>query len=389
MKIEMSNPILVYAPEMNEQVAKWGVYAIPRMWRAKNGELVIRFNGEADDTNINTMFVLKSLYFVSRDNGDTWQFEPNGEEIYDISVLTGIDSPYLPIKNGERVFFKYKKDCAPIKNVPFVKDFKASCGEALVHSYRYGDIPDECKGVEFGRIDKLGNVSYEKINYDFPEREVLVNYRANPNSKSSADVLEYIQPFIFKSPYMSSLKQLSDGTFVALATGQSTQVDDRYCSEVYLVSSEDNGKTWKRRATVASGISEVPYGYGGSGGEVSLTVADDDTMYCVIRMDMSIYPDFDDTKCWGCYFCASFDKGITWTKPKEIADSSVTPHIISLKDDVLLVIYGRPGVHFKISTDKGEAWSDSYSIIGKTLTEERASGRSDFDSKYGDSCSYA
>ncbi|MBR2025376.1 MAG: exo-alpha-sialidase, partial [Clostridia bacterium] len=278
---------------------------------------------------------------------------------------------------------------APIKNVPFVQDFKTPCGEASVHSYRYGDIPNECKGVEFGRIDAHGETSYEEINFDFPEREVLVNYKANPNSKSPADVLEYIQPYIFKSPYMSSLHQLSDGTFVALATGQNPQVDDRYCSEVYLVASDDNGKTWKKRATVASDISDVPFGYGGSGGEVSLTVADDDTMFCVIRMDMSIHPDLDDTKCWGCYFCASFDKGMTWTKPKEIADSSVTPHIIFLKDGVLLVIYGRPGIHFKISTDNGETWSDSYSIIGKTLTEEKESIRSDFDSKYADSCSYS
>ena len=97
-----------------------------------------------------------------------------------------------------------------------------------------------------------------------------------------------------------------------------------------------------------------------------------------MRMDMSIDPNKDDTKCWGCRFCASFDKGLTWTQPKEIADSSVTPHIVSLKNDILLVVYGRPGVHFKISLDKGETWSDSYSIIGKTLTEERKSGRNDF-----------
>ena len=145
----------------------------------------------------------------------------------------------------------------------------------------------------------------------------------------------------------------------------------------------------EKRATVASGITEVPYGYGGDGGEVSLAVAEDDAMYCVMRMDMSIHPDTDDTKCWGCRFCASFDKGHTWTEPKEIADSSVTPHIVSLKNDVLLVIYGRPGVHFRISTDKGNTWSDSYRIIGKTLTEERKNGRNDFDSKYGDSCSYS
>ena len=30
MEILISEPHLVYAPEMNEHVSKWGVYAIPR-----------------------------------------------------------------------------------------------------------------------------------------------------------------------------------------------------------------------------------------------------------------------------------------------------------------------------------------------------------------------
>lgn len=389
IKIEIGKPILVYAPEMNEKVSKWGVYAIPRMWRAKDGELVIRFNGEADNADINTMFALNNLYFVSKDNGESWLFEPNGEELYDISILTGNDPPYLSLENGEKIFLKYKTDCAPIKNVPFTKDFKHPCGDAMVHSYHYGDIPDECKGIELGRIDAQGNIRYENINFDFPEREVLVNYKANPDTAYATYVEEYIQPFIFKYPYLFSVNRLTDGTLVALTTGQNPQVENRFCSEVYLVASEDNGKTWRKRATVASGIDDVPYGYGGDGGEVSLAIGSDDSMYCVMRMDMSIHPDNDETKCWGCRFCASFDQGTTWSKPKEIADSSVTPHIVTLGEDVLLVVYGRPGVHFKISTDRGETWSESYSIIGKTLTEERNEGRSDFVSKYGDSCSYS
>jgi hypothetical protein len=88
-------------------------------------------------------------------------------------------------------------------------------------------------------------------------------------------------------------------------------------------------------------------------------------------------------------FVTSDDNCKTWSEPKEIADSSITPHIVTLKDDVLLVVYGRPGVHCKVSFDKGNTWSDSYSIIGKTLTEERNSGKSDAESKYFDTSSYS
>ena len=67
--------------------------------------------------------------------------------------------------------------------------------------------------------------------------------------------------------------------------------------------------------------------------------------------------------------------------PILVYDSSVPPHIISISD-ALLLIYGRHGVHIKYSVDRGESFSEPYSIIGKTLDEERSAGRSDYESKY-------
>ena len=81
--------------------------------------------------------------------------------------------------------------------------------------------------------------------------------------------------------------------------------------------------------------------------------------------------------------------GYTWTKPRKVADSSVTPHVVALKDGIVILIYGRPGVHFEISEDNGETWSGSYPIIGKTLAEELADGKSYMDAKYFDACSYS
>ena len=55
MKITISDPVLVYAPEMNEAISHWGVYAIPRMWREPSGELVVRFNGEEDSSDFDNL----------------------------------------------------------------------------------------------------------------------------------------------------------------------------------------------------------------------------------------------------------------------------------------------------------------------------------------------
>ena len=387
MEIKLSDPILVYAPKVTEENSRWGVYAIPRMWREPNGDLVIRFNGEADSADTENMFCAPNLYFVSKDNGRHWQPDEKGEKKHDISVLTGIDAPYLKCKNGDTLFLQYKKDALPLKGVPHQKEFVMPNREAIVRAYRYGDIPSECKGISLGRISAGGEASLEKITFDFPEREVLINNKAL-SENGFIPVEEYIQPYIFKSPYFSSLKEAQDGTLMALATGQNSAVSDHFSSEVYLLSSTDGGKTFTKRSTVASAAEGLPYGYGGDGGEVSLAIDKNGDLHVVMRMDMSLNPNEDTTKVWSTYYTASHDGGYTWAKPREIADSSVTPHILTL-GDVLIVIYGRPGVHLIYSTDKGKNWSDSISIIGKTLSEERADGRSDFDSKFGESISYS
>ena len=67
----------------------------------------------------------------------------------------------------------------------------------------------------------------------------------------------------------------------------------------------------------------------------------------------------------------------------------MTPHVVSLADGIVLLIYGRPGVHFKISEDNGKTWSSSYPIIGKTLSEELYEGKSYMDAKYFDTTSYS
>jgi len=67
----------------------------------------------------------------------------------------------------------------------------------------------------------------------------------------------------------------------------------------------------------------------------------------------------------------------------------VTPHIITLQNGVVLVIYGRPGVHFRYSLDSGETFSDPVSIIGKTLDQALADGEGYMECKYGDMQSYS
>lgn len=398
VKVIKKKDVLVYCPPVNEATKKWGVYAIPRMWREISGELVIRFNGEMDTADINNMQQAPNLYFTSVDEGETWTEKNDGENTYDINILTGIGSAYYKLKDGTILALRAKDNCQPIENIKHRKEFIFPNGEAILHSYRYGDIPDECKGIELLRY-KNATAEPEVLDVvmDFPEREILVNYKAYCdnefiNEEGKPDhyikVSEYVQPYIFKNPYLCDITELDDGTLVALSWGQNPNVTDRYCPEVYLLESIDGGVTWKKRGIVATDIDTMPYGYGGDAGEISLTRCSNGDLLCAMRMDVSIDPNVAKPIC-DVMVAASHDGGYTWDTPKALASGSVTPHIVALKDGIVFLVYGRPGVHFIYSEDNGKTWSKPQSIIGLTLEEERALGRSDADAKYFDTCSYS
>lgn len=390
VEVKITEESLVYSPPIDDYTRKWGVYAIPRMWMEPTGELVVRFNGEEDSACIDKMTEEKSLYFRSSDCGKTWEYIADGNERYDISVLTGINPPYLKLRDSSIIAVGYKKNLSPIADdVPYNKEFAMPNGEAIVRTYSYGSIPDSCKGMKLVRFQE-GTLDPEvsDINFDFDDREVWVNAKAAQGDDVFYDIPMYLQPFIFKSPYFSGLTEFSDGTLLALSCGQNPNVSDRYCSVVYLLASDDKGITWKKRSIVAESIDKVPYGYGGDGAEVSLAMDDNGVLYCVMRMDMSVDPNKSKPIC-DTMLAISKDGGYTWTEPFSVADSSVTPHIVALKDEIMILIYGRPGVHMKYSTDSGMSWSEPISIIGLTLEQERMAGRSDALSKYFDTCSYS
>ena len=390
IEVKINDEVLIYSPPINEYTKKWGVYAIPRMWMEPTGELIVRFNGEEDSACLDEMKQDESIYFKSCDNGENWEYVGKGNNCYDISVLTGINPPYLKLKDSSVIAVRYKENLPPIAaELPFEKEFAMPNGRAIVRTYSYGSIPGACKGMELICIPAgKSEPQICDIQFDFDEREVWVDVRVSHDGKVFYDVPQYVQPYIFKAPYFSGLTELTDGTLVAVTCGRNPNVSDHYCSVVYLVASEDGGITWRKRGIVAESADKVPYGYGGAGAEVSLTKTENDDLFCVMRMDMCVEPNVDKPVC-DTMFAVSKDGGYTWTEPVSVADSSVTPHIVALKDGILLLIYGRPGVHMKYSTNNGITWSDSISLIGLTLEQERMLGRSDADSKYFGTSSYS
>ena len=386
MKIIIGKETLVYSAPINEKTRMWGVYSIPRMWRDVSGKLVIRFNGEVDCGDTDNMVVAPNLYFVSEDNGQTWFQDMDGEKKYPINILNGIGGAYSKTENGI-LAFREKENRKEIPEIPVQKSFTMPNGEAVVHAYRYGDIPNECKGLERLRYDKSSALlDVLSVEIDFPEREILINAKGY-NGKEYVDVKQMVKQCIFKNSYFCSVTPLPDGTLIAVSCGQNPEVADHYSGSAYLLESYDMGLSWKKRSTIAEDVN-MPFGYTGDGHEVTLARTKNGTLICAMRMEMSIHPDIASPRC-DTMIAVSRDNGYTWEKPFSISDSSVTPQVVTFENGVIAVVYGRPGVHFKYSVDDGKTWSDSYSIIGKTLEEYRAEGKSDAKSKYFDTCSYS
>lgn len=385
MNVILGEETLVYSVPVNQNTKKWGVYSIPRLWRDISGTLVIRLNGEMDCGDTDNQQILPNLYFISQDNGKTWEPVPDGDRKYPCDILNGIRTPYTTVGNYT-LAFREQKQRMPIQNIPHQKEFLMPNGEAVVYAYRYGDIPDPCKGVEQIQYTSDGRAEIFPVDIRFPEREILVNAKGEMDGEYK-DVEQRVKQNIFKYPYFSSVTPLPDGTLVAISCGQNPAVSDHYCGVAYLLESHDMGRTWRKRSTIAEST-DLPYGYTGDGNEVSLALTKSGVLLCAMRMEMSINPSIATPIC-DTMIAISRDYGFSWETPFSVSDSSVTPQIMTFENGVAAVVYGRPGVHLKYSTDDGKTWSDSVSIIGKTLEEYRKNGVSDRNSKYSDTCSYS
>ena len=385
MNVVLGDETLVYSVPVNENTQRWGVYSIPRLWRDISGKLVVRFNGEMDCGDTDNQQILPNLYFVSADDGRTWQQEADGDSKYPCDILNGIGTPYVKAQ-GCILAFREQKERKVIHDALHQKEFLMPNGEAVVYSYRYGDIPEDCKGMELIKYTSDRNTEILPVVIDFPEREILVNAMGEMDGVYKA-VEQRVKQSIFKYTYFSAVMPLPDGTLIAVSCGQNPAVSDHYCGAAYLLESDNLGRTWKKRSTIAE-TADMPYGYTGDGHEVSLALTENGVLLCAMRMEMSINPCVATPVC-DTMVAISRDYGYSWEKPFSISDSSVTPQAVAFENGVVAVVYGRPGVHLKYSLDDGKTWSNSVSIVGKTLEEYRKDGVLDVDSKYADTVSYS
>ncbi len=120
------------------------------------------------------------------------------------------------------------------------------------------------------------------------------------------------------------------------------------------------------RQRVSSG--ELRWG----GGEQSLQRMPSRDLLCVMRIRMAgnTLRTRPLTKVTHSLAAARFsDNGYTWSRPEAIAPFGVTPHLRTLDNGTVAVVYGRPSVHVRVSADSGKTWSEAFPLVGPTESQ--------------------
>ena len=158
-----------------------------------------------------------------------------------------------------------------------------------------------------------------------------------------------------------------DGTFLAALYGKWTG-DHRDSS--FIVSSDDDGRTWRYRSCIARGQKSFGEGFN----EPVLCRTADNGLLCVMRTGGGYSP---------LHSCRSDDDGFTWSKPSNLGTYSVSPDLYLMSNGILACSFGRPWIQMTFSLDgNGTTWTDPVTIVASrgnstcyTAVVEAAPGR--------------
>jgi len=372
MSIKLSSPVTAaIAPDLHD-VQRWGVFQFPNIWRGEeDNRLYLRVN-MGEDTYGTIGFQNAGMFFVSDDDGESWQ---------SISETETDQTPEtICFPDGERVRFGRKRwiyhqrlFCCDDERYHLINEMELdSIGSWLSPNlygrfscYRYMDIPLSIREFAISRQQADENIWHEEKGVlDFPELLIPVASGSRLGLNEEWTELE-TKIWVF-SPQGVVLQK--NGDLVCVVHSQKPGITDRSFDAVYCVASSDRGRTWSLKGTIADNTEISKWGYGvarGLGdGEHSLITTDDGTLLCAMRTDLS-----GKDGCRATLLSRSTDAGATWSEPIVVASSSVTPHLIAFDKKNIALVHGRPGVHIKLSCDNGLTWPESTTVIGPTNQE--------------------
>jgi hypothetical protein len=333
--IILHDPVVVSQAPVG--LKEWGPWQFPLVERLDDGRLLVNFNKEADSA---TAYGSPMGQAVSADEGATWR------EVPAPGIVTGLRLP-----NGDllRAFQRPSPPASGLNMPKPLAHVPSSYNTVTYTYYRRSEVPPDLQaGWYFRRRLASGSTWVEE------QARVEV-----------PDDLVYTTENVFVFPYFEHdrIQVAPDGRLVATLYSLPQMVRGRTLVRRFfamLMESSDSGRTWRVKGSIPyrpdpdadpewdarDGFTEPQIGY-----------LPDGSILCLLRTT-------DGNGIGPMYITRSKDDGVTWSTPRVFDDCGVWPQVLTVKNGVTLVSYGRPGLYVRATNDpSGMKWGKRMIVV--------------------------
>jgi hypothetical protein len=367
--LRQTSVALVSPPEYAD-MAHWGYYQFPDLWQGRDGRTYLAVNVGPDSEAGHHE---PTRFLASPDGLNAWNPIEKDDVDFSPDVFDLPDGTQIAF--GDRRFVYHYDHLSPeaerrevqlddLGLTPVTGPVRGGYGVTEYLIYRYGDIPEALRSFPLlsrqspkaawqtgvGRIDE--------VDLFLPVLVRAMWWDEDGNAVWLA------KPPLLRPPVPDQVLALPDGVLLWPHSSQHPDVTGKSYYRVICFGSTDGGRSWHVRGTIAGDSTATTWGYGGQV-EQSLARMPNGDLLCAMRTKMS--NEAEDTH----YLAASrsADNGFTWSQVYPLAEFCVTPHLLCLANGCVALVYGRPGVHVRVSADSGDTWSESVPLVGPSEAE--------------------
>jgi hypothetical protein len=319
--VELSPERLISEAPPGER--RWGRWQFPTLEAGPGGSFLLFFHVEPDAAS---SYGKPRRVYVSRDRGKSWKQDPagaaktayglrlpNGDWLRtDTVAATPISAVNMPQKVAERVSYQ----------TPF-------------QLYRLMEMPPSLRRIFFQR--------YRQGSWHAEQQEIRDD-----------QALRYSTASLVPQIWWGDMKRHNDGSLIALTYPyyHASQLPLPFTSAASYRST-DQGRSWAKIGHIL--YNEADRRRDGFT-EPALEILPDGSLFAVLRTT-------DGHGVGPMFRSRSFDGGASWTAPEAFTDTGVLPRLLHLKNGILVLSSGRPGVDLRFSADGGRSWSEPRRLI--------------------------
>lgn len=331
---ELRATIYLTEPETiakSDKKETWGFFQFPGIMRIDDSTLLVRWSMNFDEQESwGKTAEAKISSRISVDNGKSW-VEPNSA--FDIPDR---GETFLFLKNGGWISTQ-TPEVVSIASYPQFPDPVGEYDGKLF--YKMSDLPNELQGAYL-------------ICYRNGEKKLFHAKIVDP------EAIRYANQGFANVLWLGTFLELDDESIVAGI--YSNRICDNIItpSGISIYKTTDKGENWYYLSDIPYPKSEWKEDKDVDGfSEPVLSELSDGSLLCVIRST-----EWLDNK--PMYKSISKDGGLTWSDPLAFTSNGCAPRLMKLKNGVVVLTSGRPGVQLRFSIDgKANEWTNPIEMM--------------------------